>query len=122
MVRKLRRENDDLRREVLELRQTSGSNGSNQNRGGRYRGNNFYKGHRFPPLHSQSYWQGGKGVEREPEGASSGTSLPSLNVNQQNNGGSQHYGGRRTSNNNHRYHPGGENRKYHGGPSKGHKS
>lgn len=121
-MKKLRRENDELCREVIELK--SGNNSSNQNRGGRYRGNNHYRGHRFPPLHTQSYWQGGRGVERDGEGTSAGTSLPSLNVNQQNNHGSgQHnYNGRRTSNNNHRYHQGGENRKYRGGQSRGHKS
>lgn len=123
IVRKLRRENDDLRREIVETR--SGNNsGNNQNRG-RYRGNNHYRGHRFPPLHTQSYWQGGRGVERDGEGTSGGTSLPSLNANQQNNhsgGGQQHYNGRRTGNNNHRYHQGGENRKYRGGQSRGHKS
>lgn len=125
IVRKLRRENDDLRREIMESR--SGNNSGNQNRG-RYRGNNHYRGHRFPPVHTQSYWQGGR-AERDGEGSST-TSLPSLNGQQQGNhsaGGQhgqhgQHYNGRRAGNNNHRYHQSGDNRKYRGGQSRGHKS
>lgn len=139
LVRKLRRENDDLRREASDLR--SGGQGQqhqNQHRGGRHhRGSNshHYRGHnRFPPLHSQSYWQGGRSQDKD-EGPSGGTSLPVLNMqsapghHQQSSNGGQHHGGHysgggKRSGNHHQYHQsgnGGGGGKYRGS-QRGHKS
>ncbi|KAJ8983940.1 hypothetical protein NQ317_008642 [Molorchus minor] len=85
IIRRLRRENSDLRRENAvatghyQQRETqphgqrsdngynsprSGGQQSNQGRGnsaGRHRANNgHYRGNWFPPLHTQSYWHGGR--------------------------------------------------------------
>ncbi|CAH1112181.1 unnamed protein product [Psylliodes chrysocephalus] len=136
IIRRLRRENSDLRREnsagqcsprevAYSQHQRNGENGfssprngqhgqqgqhSGRGNGGRYRGNNgHYRGNWFPPLHSQSYWQGGRNHERSSQGENS-VGLPSLQ------GNDGHYQSRRGSNNNH-YN--GENRKYRGGQKNG---
>ncbi|XP_017777605.1 PREDICTED: hrp65 protein-like isoform X1 [Nicrophorus vespilloides] len=141
LIRRLRRENSDLRREnaltnppayqqrefhnrdgcgtYQQQQQPRGGGGGGNNRGnGRNRGNggNHYRGNWFPPLHSQSYWQNGRGQERNGSASVDGTSLPSLPAG--GGGGSGQYQGRRGGNNNH-YN--GEGRKYRGNQSRGQK-
>ncbi|XP_028138825.1 putative uncharacterized protein DDB_G0279653 [Diabrotica virgifera virgifera] len=132
IIRRLRRENSDLRREHAEHcsqqrdgsypQQRSAENGytsprnghgqhSGRGNGGRQRGNSgHYRGNWFPPLHSQSYWQSGRNHDRSMSGEQSG-GLPSLQGNE------GHYQSRRGSNNNH--YNNGENRKYRGGQKNG---
>ncbi|CAG9861527.1 unnamed protein product [Phyllotreta striolata] len=129
IIRRLRRENSDLRRDgpsgqcsprdvSFVPHQRSAENGFPSPRNGhhsgrgRYRGGGgggHYKGNWFPPLHSQSYWQGGRRGERSNAGENGG-GLPSLQ------GPDGHYQNRRNSNNNH-YN--GESRKYRGGQKNG---
>ncbi|XP_056642589.1 uncharacterized protein LOC130448977 [Diorhabda sublineata] len=131
IIRRLRRENSDLRRENSEhcnhrefsySHQRNGDNGygsprngqgqySGRGNGGRQRGNGgHYRGNWFPPLHSQSYWQGGRNQEKSLAGENGG-GLPNLQGNE------GHYQSRRGSNNNH--YNNGENRKYRGGQKHG---
>ncbi|XP_023030500.2 uncharacterized protein isoform X2 [Leptinotarsa decemlineata] len=123
IIRRLRRENSDSRRDNGShyspreggYQQRIGENGFNPSRSGqhsgrgggsRYRGNN-YRGHWFPPLHSQSYWQGGRGHERNNLTPAEGSNaLPSLPINE------SQYNGRKGSNNNH--YQNGEGKKYRG--------
>lgn len=125
IIRRLRRENSDLRRENagvshFQLRDSTVTykepqkGGTNQGRGnGRHRGNGsgHYRGNWFPPLHSQSFWQ--QGSRQERNGSAEGTALPNL---QSNGSNSTQYQGRRGANNNH-YHNG-DGRKYRGGQNK----
>ncbi|KAG5895905.1 hypothetical protein JTB14_000517 [Gonioctena quinquepunctata] len=124
IIRRLRRENSDLRRENGSqysprdgaYQQRVGDNGftasrsghnSGRGNGGRHRGNNgHYRGNWFPPLHSQSYWQGGRSHERNNLPVEGSGALPSLQPNE------SQYHGRRGSNNNH--YQNGEGRKYRG--------
>lgn len=121
IIRRLSRENSDLRRENASFYSprdlghhngysSSRSGGHANNRGGdgRQRGNGgHYKGNWFPPLHSQSYWQGGRSNDRNNLPVEGTSALPSLNRNE------SHYSGKKGSNNNHYHH--GEGRKYRGG-------
>lgn len=118
IIRRLNRENSDLRRENAtyysprDLGHTNGysssrSSGHVRGNDGRQRGNGHYKGNWFPPLHSQSYWQGGRSNERNNLPVEGTSTLPSLNRNE------SHYHGKKNSNNNHYHH--GEGRKYRGG-------
>ncbi|XP_018561122.1 uncharacterized protein LOC108903432 isoform X2 [Anoplophora glabripennis] len=137
IIRRLRRENSDLRRENClttahyqqpreppaqrENGYTSPRSGQNQGRGnsgGRHRSNNggHYRGNWFPPLHSQSYWQGGRNNERNGLPVDGQNVLPNLQPGEGPNG--TQYQGRRGTNNNH-YHNG-DGRKYRGG-QKNHK-
>ncbi|KAJ8923322.1 hypothetical protein NQ315_001880 [Exocentrus adspersus] len=139
IIRRLRRENSDLRREnsmgsahyqpreqpnnqqqQRENGFTSPRSGQNRgnNSGGRHRTNNggHYRGNWFPPLHSQSYWQGGRNSDRNGLQADGQNVLPNLQPNEGPNG--TQYQGRRGANNNH-YHNG-DGRKYRGG-QKNHK-
>ncbi|XP_030764506.1 myb-like protein Z isoform X2 [Sitophilus oryzae] len=158
LIRRLRRENSDLRREAQ-----GGSGSAAQQNQGHYqeqqqqqaqhhgRENNGYssprgqnhrngsgRGHRsnnghysrggwFPPLHSQSFWQGGRQHNDRSHNGSQDANLPNISMNdgmpssppnqQQPYHGGQ---GRKGSNNNH-YHNGDNGRKYRGGHSKNHK-
>ncbi|KYB25959.1 uncharacterized protein LOC100142448 isoform X1 [Tribolium castaneum] len=115
IIRRLRRENSDLRRENagvshFQMRDSTGTykepqKGGNQRGMGRHRGNGsgHYRGNWFPPLHSQSFWQQGSRPERN--GSAENTALPNLQTSN-----STQYQGRRGANNNH-YH---EGRKYRG--------
>ncbi|KRT83504.1 hypothetical protein AMK59_4541 [Oryctes borbonicus] len=102
LIRRLRRENSDLRREnstsptgysnrdSYHGRDGSGShhhgqkNNANQNRGGnggsggRNRGNGGHYRNWFPPLHSQNYWQNIRGVDKNATIAGDGSQLPNL--------------------------------------------
>lgn len=120
IIRRLNRENSDLRHENAafysprDLGHSNGytssrSGGHSNNRGndGRRGNGGHYKGNWFPPLHSQSYWQGGRSNERNNLPVEGTSALPSLNRNE------SHYNGKKGSNNNHYHH--GEGRKYRGG-------
>ncbi|CAH1116878.1 unnamed protein product [Phaedon cochleariae] len=121
LIRRLRRENSDLRRdtaphysprEMSYHQHRSGENGFTPSRSGRSHGNRHrghYRGNWFPPLHSQSYWQGGRGSDRSGVPLD-GNALPSLPGNESG------YQGRRGANNNHY---GGEGKKYKGGQKTG---
>lgn len=147
LIRRLRRENSDLRREhsiaAAAAAAASSTNNSStyhnqtyqQNqRGGqssrgnqRHRGNNgsgsthYNRGNNwFPPLHTQFWQNGGRnGIERNGSNASASTenTLPTL---QSNGGGhnSGQYHGRRGTNNNHYNNHNGEARKYRGGQNR----
>lgn len=125
LIRRLRRENSDLRREQVSLSSnptTTYHNQTYQNqRGGqstrgnqRHRGNgsNHYRGNWFPPLHTQ-FWQNGRGNERNTGNVPSENTLPSLPSGSGANSG-QYHGRRGTNHNNNHYHNG-EARKYRGG-------
>ncbi|KAF2879451.1 hypothetical protein ILUMI_26731 [Ignelater luminosus] len=134
LIRRLRRENSELRHENSvgsssspnsgggSYHQREGQrSGSTQNRSnnGRHRGNSagHYRGNWFPPLHAQTYWHGGRGVERNGGNGGDNTTLPSLLPNGSSNSNGQ-YQGRRGANNNH-YHNNGEGRKYRSGQNRG---
>lgn len=142
LIRRLRRENSDLRRENSASpngyggRDSAGYHGrdgtggshhaknANQNRGGnggRHRGQGA--GHYrnwFPPLHSQNYWQNIRGVDKNGTIAGDGSQLPNLQTGAGGavNGSGGHQG-RRGGNNNH-YHNG-DGRKFRGGQNRGNK-
>lgn len=125
IIRRLRRENSDLRRENAthyqprdpthnpqqQQRENGYNSPRNQGRGNsRHRGNNggHYRTNWFPPLHSQSFWNG----ERNPLPVDGQNVLPNLPPAETPNG--PQYQGRRGANNNH-YHNGDGGRKYRGG-------
>ncbi|XP_076270044.1 uncharacterized protein LOC143202395 isoform X4 [Rhynchophorus ferrugineus] len=149
LIRRLRRENSDLRRESQGSgavpAQTQGhyhehgqnnqhhnreNNGYASPRGQRngsgrgHRNNNghYNRGGWFPPLHSQSFWQGGRQQHDRTHNnvTAQETNLPNISLNESVPTGSpnqQYHGhGRKGSNNNH-YHNG-DGRKYRGGHSK----
>lgn len=103
-----------FRQERQEKTPSNGQQRGGNGGGGRHRsnGSGHYKGHWFPPLHSQSYWQQGGG-RGDRGGSADGTPLPNL----QGSSSSSQYQGRRGANNNH-YHNNGEGRKYRGGQNK----
>lgn len=82
-------------------------------------GNNHFRGNWFPPLHSQSYWQGGSKNGGPPPPNGDTAPLPTLQPQNETTGGpaahhhqqQQQYQGRRSHNNNHHYHNG-DGRKY----------
>ncbi|XP_018333507.1 coiled-coil domain-containing protein 92 [Agrilus planipennis] len=134
LIRRLRRENSELRREQANIptpssnssesyRQRDRGNyhnqrpGSTENKGNRHRNNgggrSNYKGNWFPPLHTQSYWHGGRASDKGGDDGEAGTSFPNLTQG----GGGGHYQNRRGSNNN-RYNIT-DGRKYEGTPNKG---
>ncbi|KAF5289766.1 hypothetical protein FQA39_LY03683 [Lamprigera yunnana] len=120
LVRRLRKENSELRQDnVAASSSTSYQNqrGQNRSNNGRNRGNSagHYRGNWFPPLHAQTYWHGGRGVERNVGSAGDSAALPSLLPNSSGNNGQ--YQSRRGSNNNN-YHNG-EGRKYRSGQNRG---
>ncbi|KAK4874837.1 hypothetical protein RN001_014197 [Aquatica leii] len=122
LIRRLRRENSELRQDnPASASSTSYQNQRGQNNrsnNGRNRGNSagHYRGNWFPPLHAQTYWHGGRGVERNGGNAGDNTALPSLMPNGSGNNGQ--YQSRRGSNNNNHYHNG-EGRKYRSGQNRG---
>ncbi|CAH0563382.1 unnamed protein product [Brassicogethes aeneus] len=97
--------------------------GQGQNRGnhrhhrGHGGGNNHFRGNWFPPLHSQSYWQGGS-KNQVPVGDAA--ALPNLQTPDAATGSAcqqpqqyqQPQGRRSHNNNNHHYHSNGESRKH----------
>ncbi|XP_050311204.1 hrp65 protein-like isoform X2 [Anthonomus grandis grandis] len=133
LIRQLRRENSDLRRENQEMQQNESTAHGQERRG--YRGgggrghrsgghnNGYYNGRGggggggwFPPVHTQNFWQGGR-TQHQHERPLDGPNLPEL---PSDGAASQHYHhqgnhGRKGGNNNHHYHQNGEGRKYRGG-------
>ncbi|KAK5640849.1 hypothetical protein RI129_009396 [Pyrocoelia pectoralis] len=124
MIRRLRRENSELRQDGTAGTSGGGQTyqnqrGQNRSNGGRNRGNSagHYRGNWFPPLHAQTYWHGGRGVERNGGNGGDNTPLPTLIPN--GGGNNTQYQSRRGSNNN-QYHTG-EGRKYRSGQNRGSK-
>lgn len=139
LIRRLRRENSDLRREQASIASASTSTNSStyhnqsyqQNqRGGQSRGNQRHRGNSgngsshyrsgnwFPPLHTQFWQNGSRGVDRNSSHVSSSeNTLPTLQNGGNNGGNSGQYHGRRGANNNH-YSHNGEARKYRGGQNR----
>ncbi|XP_060522248.1 uncharacterized protein LOC132699510 isoform X2 [Cylas formicarius] len=144
LIRRLRRENSDMRRGVQAgssapqqqvhyhgQQQHNRDNGyqsprpqGNRGGSGRHRsGNNgqhYNRGGWFPPLHSQNFWQGNRSNGRNQggmqENAGSENVLPTLPITENGSGTYQYH--RKGSNNNH-YHHGGEGRKSRGGHKNG---
>lgn len=139
LVRKLHQENSDLRRENSATNSPNSSanfqqqhrdsynyyrngprSGAEQGKpGARHRGN--YKGNWFPPLQSQSYWQGGRPADRNSAGASGYATLPNLPGGDGAFPANQYQSRRNNTNNNHYRSNDGGNRKYRGGQNRGHK-
>ncbi|XP_066151825.1 rab11 family-interacting protein 4B-like isoform X2 [Euwallacea fornicatus] len=143
LIRRLRRENSDLRRENQNM--NDAAHGSHQQGKQQYRENNGYqpprgprgsgRGHRntnghynnrggwFPPLHTQNFWQGGRPQHDRPhhEQATNLPDIPSLSEgpSSSHQPPQQQYQGRKGSNNNHCHN--GESRKYRGGHNRGNK-
>lgn len=154
LIRRLRRDHEDQRREITSLRSgTQNDAQPHHHQNGRHNGGNrrgHHRGqrdHRFPPLHSQSYWhqsngRGGRGqhqsraTDRHGTNGDShedhGTMLPSLraeestsysynnhpNANRRSAGSTGYQGNGNTNN---QYHRDGE-RKYRGQHNRGNKS
>ncbi|XP_022916304.2 coiled-coil domain-containing protein 74A-like isoform X1 [Onthophagus taurus] len=128
LIRRLRRENSDLRREGSSSPsryasrdsigyQSREHNSQQKNTGSQNRGNGRHRGQYrnwFPPVHSQNYWQTGRSVDKTGGSLNEGTSLPNLQGG--NSTGNNHQ--RQRGNNNH-YHN--EGRKYRGGHNRGNK-
>ncbi|XP_054272399.1 keratin, type I cytoskeletal 9-like [Macrosteles quadrilineatus] len=130
LIRRLRRDNEEQRKEISALRAAvnkSGGSGHGQggssNGGGRSGRRGGHEQHRFPPLHSQSYWhhsqqrsktspdystQPSSGGSGRRGGGGEGPSLPHLSRNYSQPSGSNGNRSRYYSNGNHYY-------KYHGG-------
>lgn len=132
VIRRLRRENSELHRDNMVTAPNPnyhqgqrGGSSQHRNSNGRHRGNSagHYRGNWFPPLHAQTYWHGGRGVERNGGSTGDNTTLPSLIPSNSGggngSGNNSQYQNRRGTNNNH-YHNG-DGRKYRSGQNRGSK-
>ncbi|XP_048519542.1 anti-sigma-I factor RsgI isoform X2 [Dendroctonus ponderosae] len=150
VVRLLRRENSDLRREnqgmseaAVHIPQVAHSHQHNRengfqsprgqgHRGGSGRGHRSNNGHNshynnrggwFPPLHQQNFWQGGRTQqhERQNNGTQDQVSnLPDIPLNEGCSVPQQYHGPGRKNSNNNHYHNG-DGKKYRKGHHKGNK-
>lgn len=131
VIRRLRQENSELRRENSPAipnppntyhhnRDNNFQNQRNPSNGrgnSRYRGN--FRGNWFPPLQSQSYWHNNRGGERGGGNQGENTTLPRLQSDVGSSSGQFQGNSRRGANNNH-YHNG-DGRKYRNNQNRSHK-